>query len=85
MYIYTHIYIYIIYVYIYIYIFIYIYRRPEIKERPAYTLAFTRYCYAQYCTVYGIKTGGWRGVNPMRSLEVKSFTRTGLLEPRAKT
>jgi len=28
---------------------------------PAY-LAFTRYCYAQYCMVYGIKTGDRRGV-----------------------
>jgi len=29
---------------------------------PMYQLAFTRYCNAHYCMLYGVKTGGRKGV-----------------------
>jgi len=33
----------------------------------AWALAFTRYCYCQYCMVYSIHTGGRRGGRILRS------------------
>jgi len=33
-----------------------------VQSSDRHTLAFTRYCYCQSCMVYGIHTGGWRGV-----------------------
>jgi len=34
----------------------------DLWTRPPASLAFTRHCYSQYCMVYGMKTGGRRGV-----------------------